>query len=382
MIIQPTALSARSPGYAIKAHGTSCACNVCARFVSQPAQTVPSVVPDSKQLQSNPLVQQAVASLPYAIDTKQVQSIFNLSLLKPVALNNPDLLECVDDLADILKEAKARGWKVEAFVNVKTSDFLVIVDKYGLGSTEERINLIKQQDDEVGRTISRDQEAVTDHEYLHEWFLRRNPYVQVNKNQRALKIVIGKSENEASVENSQWYAAGRPELMKRTYGITVYTQHQAFDEYENVEAQFQNSAQSYEQIKEQGFKVKDPQSGSFRNWSDLDFQSFIDGLKGLVNHLLAPLENRGVLAAAENLALAAVAPLALHGSIFQEHEKLSSEDQTRYAEATGLMENVKLLVNQINNFINRVAQEWNAWKQGVNPSLNALFVTAQSKKSS
>jgi len=261
----------------------------------------------------------------------------NATLINPNDPNHKALRECISEIPQDLADQQKGLEKVYMGYDPVTHAYFEIVDKRT--DRNARVMGFKQLIAFVLDHARRDPNnvwidpyviGVEMHERLHESILRAIPDVKVESFNQGVRFVItGPTDN--------------PKFEVSTFGQSVFDADAIYAKVDQNEALFRKAQQSFDQAAANGFS----------QWNQASFNGFMEGLRKLIQNL------KFLNQEAATLGLAATAPLALHGTIYHEHESLSKADKLRYKESLELRERINALIQQIQTFMQQALAAWN-----------------------
>ncbi|MDJ0625628.1 MAG: hypothetical protein QNJ31_04585 [Candidatus Caenarcaniphilales bacterium] len=255
---------------------------------------------------------------------------------------NAEMKEVISDVDKDIRESQSNGEQILTAYDPATHAYIEVVNRTGtrLNIREvKKLIVMKRHGD--NDWINAYVDGVQFHELLHEYVLSQIPDVQIDKFDQGVRFVMEGDVNDP--ENLNFEVT--------TFGQTVFYADEIFNKTDKNEEKVATLQQQYNQAQAQGF----------RSWTENTFTELINNLKQMLGEL------QYLAKEATLLGQAAVAPLALHNTIYNEHEVLSASDKERYAEASQLKDRINNLISQVTNFIGVVTNTWNNFAGKTSP---------------
>jgi hypothetical protein len=303
----------------------------------QPQQPV-YPVPTPEEVKNDPTIQRVLAKLPIPLIKKGEGEppVCITNSAQEIPPDHPSLVECLgkEQITKDISRAKSSGHQIIFLYDPLIHGYFEIMNETGTQLPLSKLIELVNKKFWVRAYI----DGVFIHERLHKDEVEEISDARVEKFEEGIKVTISNTVLEPKFEVS-------------TFGQSVFDASRIDDGVTEAENFFGTAQANFAKA----------QAQNFANWTEQTFNSLVNSLKACISKLqfLAQETN--------TLALAAVAPLALHDTIYYEHEALSEADIERYQEARQLKDYVLDLANKIQNFINQVTQAW----QGTRPSVPA-----------
>lgn len=304
-----------------------------------PNPALDALIPPKEEVQKNKIVQDAASKLPVDIHRKEAEDCLsqNATLIDPNDPKHQALKECISEIPQDLKDQQKGLEQVYTGYDPVTHAYFEIVDKRvdrksnPMGFKQLiQFTLAHARKDPNNTWINPYVLGVEMHERLHESILRSIPDVTVESFNQGVRFCVTGTTNDPKFEVS-------------TFGQSVFYADAIYDKVDQNEQTYRKGQETFNQAATKGFN----------GWDQVRFNKFLEGNKAIIQNL------KFLAQEATTLATAAVAPLALDGTIYYEHEVLSKADKERYKEALQLRDYINNLIKDIQGFMQQAVKTWN-----------------------
>lgn len=337
-------------------------------------KSLPNLLP-VEQIKNYPIIQQKVIpqllalfdgkfknlseitlnNLPPALPTSQKQ-------IRILSSDDPLLDEMIPNIKELreIEKASSGQYKLITFENIANHDVIAILDKVGTNSIEQAIQIAQNSplyDQRSNKLyehngVSREITGVKIHELAHWLTLKEVKASYENKGdielsgyRQGISFVLTHNQNGSTLVTGL-----------RSFGQTTYLHRKIFVRHDNLINQFNNLETNYQQVIQNGYKVYDAQTQSWRPLNNQELNNLVNMASYLVNRAQDLIQEE------ETLEIAAYAPEILAGTIFEEHGNPSRADREKYAiakqlqtETINLLRESQILLNKIESLQNQVA---------------------------
>ncbi|HEY9885728.1 MAG TPA: hypothetical protein V6C96_00565 [Vampirovibrionales bacterium] len=262
--------------------------------------------------------------LPETQDIQQKEHINDTNLsnaispqAQEISPNDKKLNEVIEGIPEDLAEAKQYGLQNFFLFDPTTHAYIQIYNRTGhnFSSMQEAVQYVLSK---APQKLLASIVGVMKHENLHVDELRKIPHIDVEEFIQGVKVYI-----DGDYKN--------PEFDNIPFGQTALRYDRLYDAVDQQAQYLQGIEQQITQAQQTGF----------RGWTQDAFVNLVQNLKQSVLNL------QFLTHEAYQLGIAAIAPLVLNGTIYDEQKITSPADMTRYEEAHKLLLDIGNLIDGV-----------------------------------
>jgi hypothetical protein len=310
----------------------------------QQLAAINAILPSSEQVRANPLIQKIIQEQFNNIYSEDAPDCISSSA-KEIDKNDPTANRLITALKTDLIDEQKHLENVHVAYDPVSRMYFEIVDKRDDRNLHNlNYNGLAQLIVAAGK-IHKYQwskvyiDGVQLHERFHEALLRAIPDVMIESFNEGVRIELTGTTTNLGFDII-------------TFGESAFYPNAIYDKVDQNEDLFYQSQEGFSKA----------MKNHFVGWNEYSFDKFMDGLKTIVQNLVYLAQEDSTLS------LAAVAPLVLKGTIYNQHSVLSNADKLSYKEAIDLKQRILSLIKSVQAFAEKAQAIWES-KFGVSKKI-------------